>query len=303
MDELKENFILEATELLDDAEEALLDFDSTNDFQNCYNKVFRAMHSLKGAAGMFGIDVLQEHLHKLETQLTDFKSGFPEGAVDYFLVGVDASRSFFETDTISFEYRDNFDSSVSVKSADKVERKGEIKKRSKLGKVFVVDDEPLILEIISELLSDVDADIELFNDGEEVLKKINHESPDLIISDIKMPKVDGLTMSKELVERDLNIPIIFVSGYVTKDAVLTGLRYGSHFFIEKPFDENNLLSLVVSILKNIRGQKLLDHSLDYIMYQFANQEEFLIQNGREKEVELIRKEIKNLIDLKNELFF
>ncbi len=342
MDELRENFILEATELLDEAEEALLDFDTSQDFDTCYNKVFRAFHSLKGAAGMFGIDLLQEHLHKLETELSGISQNFPEGSIDYFLGGIDASRSFFDTDKIEFEYNGSSDFSGATSSAvsdiksnvesekevkniveSKVENKVEVKatppvkkvatnklkeqkketKKSKLGKVYVVDDEPLILDLICEVLEDTDAEVLKFNDGEEVLDNVEKDMPDLIISDIKMSKVDGLTMSKELVNRDVKIPIIFVSGFVTKKAVLAGLESGSHFFIEKPFDENNLLSLVVSVLKSIKARRLLEHSLDYVMYQFANQEDFLIKNGREKEVELIRQEIKNLINLKKDIFF
>ena len=98
------------------------------------------------------------------------------------------------------------------------------------------------------------------------------------------------------------IPIIFISGFVTKDAVLAGLKSGASYFIEKPFDEKIIISLVDSVLKNVKAQRLIEKSLDYVMYQFANQEKILIESGRENEVELIKNEIKKLVNLSHELF-
>ena len=127
MDGLKENFIIEAVELLDEAEEALLNIDNGADFKSSYNSVFRAFHSLKGASGMFGITSLQEHLHKLETLLTEIKEEFPEGATDYFLKGIDACRSFFETDTLNFDYIDSFSSESLEKQEVEKEKKDNTK--------------------------------------------------------------------------------------------------------------------------------------------------------------------------------
>mgnify|MGYP000660412262 FL=1 len=319
MDGLKENFIIEAVELLDEAEEALLDIDKGKDFKQSYNSIFRAFHSLKGASGMFGINELQEHLHKLETLLTHINGEFPEGATDYFLKGIDASREFFETDKLNFEYIDSFSKGseqtdkiaedVKVDPPNKevqIKDKGEdrdLKSNKKFqGYAYVVDDEPLIVELVSEILEGMNVRVRSFLDGEEVLKAIDDDHPDIILSDIKMPKVDGLTMLKKLDESGLKIPIIFISGFVTKDAVLAGLKSGARYFIEKPLDDKRIISLVDSVLKNVKAKRLIEKSLDYVMYQFANQEKILIESGRENEVELIKNEIKKLVNLSHELF-
>ena len=170
------------------------------------------------------------------------------------------------------------------------------------GYAYVVDDEPLIVELVSEILEGMNVRVRSFLDGEEVLKAIDDDHPDIILSDIKMPKVDGLTMLKKLDESGLKIPIIFISGFVTKDAVLAGLKSGARYFIEKPLDDKRIISLVDSVLKNVKAKRLIEKSLDYVMYQFANQEKILIESGRENEVELIKNEIKKLVNLSHELF-
>lgn len=319
VDDLKENFIIEAVDLLDEAEEALLDIDNGKDFKQSYNSIFRAFHSLKGASGMFGINELQEHLHKLETLLTQIKDEFPEGATDYFLKGIDASREFFETEKLNFEYIDSFSkgteqTEVVAKDLQVEPPKKEIQLKAKAegrvsisnnkfrGYAYVVDDEPLIVELVTEVLEGMNVRVRSFIDGEEVLKAIDDDHPDIILSDIKMPKVDGLTMLKKLDETGLKIPIIFISGFVTKEAVLAGLKSGARYFIEKPLDDKTIISLVDSVLKNVKAKRLIEKSLDYVMYQFANQEKILIESGRENEVELIKNEIKKLVNLNHELF-
>ena len=62
------------------------------------------------------------------------------------------------------------------------------------------------------------------------------------------------------------------------------------------------MSLIDSVLKNVKARRILERSLDYVMYQFANQEKILIEAGKEKEVQLIKDEIKNLVALAQELY-
>ncbi len=310
VDDLKENFIIEATELLDEAEEALLDYDNGLEFKACYNKVFRAFHSLKGASGMFGILKLQEHLHQLETLLSGVEESFPEGSIDYFLRGVDTSRKFFENDNITFEYVESFESPKVLKTTNNsssvttvnIRRTKDKNKDKDNGYVYVVDDEPTIVELLEEVLVSRGIRVRTFFDGQEVLEAITDDEPDLILSDIKMPKVDGLLMLKQIEKIGFQIPIVFISGYVTKDAVVAGLNSGAHYFLEKPFDDKVVLTLTDSILKNVHAKKVLEKSIDYVMYQFANQEKLLIQAGRDKEVKLIKEEVKGLVELTQKLF-
>ena len=92
---LLDEFALEATELLDEAEDALLKIDHDQDIKKIYNLVFRTFHSLKGSSGMMGFKELQRHLHLLEDYLQKSKNDFAhfKASADYYLKGVD--RNFF----------------------------------------------------------------------------------------------------------------------------------------------------------------------------------------------------------------
>ncbi|EQC51935.1 response regulator transcription factor [Bacteriovorax sp. DB6_IX] len=302
LDDLKENFMLEATELLDEAEDALLAYDNGADFQDSYNKVFRSFHSLKGASGMFGLDELQEHMHKLESLLDKVKDEFPDGSVDYFLAGIDQARRYFTEDKIEFDHVDSFDSKPVTAGKTITQRKEDsIESRDHRGHIFVVDDEQLILDLLSESLIEAGYRVDCFLDGKEVVDIIDDGTPDLIVSDINMPQMDGLTMVQTLKDKGVTTPVVFVSAFVTKDAVLTGLKSGAHYFIEKPFDEKFLLSLVASIFRSLDAKKVINRSIDYVMYQFANHEEVLRNAGMEKEIEVMKNEINTLLRLRQEL--
>ncbi|XGC81071.1 Hpt domain-containing protein [Bdellovibrio bacteriovorus] len=96
-EELNE-FFLEARELLDSAEENLLNLDDGQEFNVHYDAIFRALHNLKGSAGIFEQLTLQEHVHLIETAFTQQKEAgtlSPE-LVDYFLKGCDHARKIID---------------------------------------------------------------------------------------------------------------------------------------------------------------------------------------------------------------
>ena len=106
---LLEEFSLEAAELLDESEDALLDLDKGKDPQDCYNLVFRCFHSLKGSAGMMGLDEMQKHMHLIEDKFQSYSDRLDElkGTVDYFLMGIDVAREIMKGNKIDFDYRMN----------------------------------------------------------------------------------------------------------------------------------------------------------------------------------------------------
>lgn len=106
---LLEEFALEAAELLDESEDALLDLDKGKDPQECYNLVFRCFHSLKGSAGMMGLDEMQKHMHLIEDRFQSYSDKLPElpATVDYFLMGIDVARAIMKGNQVDFDYRMN----------------------------------------------------------------------------------------------------------------------------------------------------------------------------------------------------
>ena len=93
-DEMLAEFREEASENLDEAENQLIKMDALEDFDDKYNSAYRAFHTLKGGAGMFGMERLQKVVHHLETLLSEANETppFSQDLIDYILRGVDASR-------------------------------------------------------------------------------------------------------------------------------------------------------------------------------------------------------------------
>lgn len=116
--------------------------------------------------------------------------------------------------------------------------------------ILVVDDDVLIRENISYMISQYTTVITAC-DGEEAIEKAKEQIPDIIISDIEMPKMDGLEMCKILQnDKQLNhIPILFVSACTEENVRLSGYMNGAIDYITKPFNQKELLIKLSNILK------------------------------------------------------
>lgn len=111
--------------------------------------------------------------------------------------------------------------------------------------ILVVDDESLIRDVLAEMLFDEGFRVHTAPDGQQALDQIGFEPPDLIISDVSMPKLDGVSLVHRLRERGDGMPVILMSArYVTVD--LPGVR-----FIPKPFDIDHLAATVADSLDSV----------------------------------------------------
>lgn len=111
-------------------------------------------------------------------------------------------------------------------------------------RLLIVDDEPDICEILSDLCAVLTMDIRVAANGEEALEILSKEPIDCILSDINMPRMSGLELLKELRARGLETPFVIVSGYEDKLNTVESLQLGALDFIDKPFDEKKLLPIV-----------------------------------------------------------
>jgi two-component system chemotaxis response regulator CheB len=105
-------------------------------------------------------------------------------------------------------------------------------------KVLVVDDSALMRKIISDMINNEEnmEVIDIARDGEDFLNKLSKINPDVITLDVEMPKIDGITALKEMKKKNINIPVIIISGISKKSAELTMecLEAGAFDFIPKP---------------------------------------------------------------------
>ena len=108
-------------------------------------------------------------------------------------------------------------------------------------KILVVDDDPLTLEAISHCLKAEDAQVVTAGNGLEAISIAQEENVDLIISDIMMPEMSGLSLLCLLKQFYFNnIPVIIISSLDKADVILSSLGLGAEDFISKPIDFEKL---------------------------------------------------------------
>jgi two-component system, NtrC family, nitrogen regulation response regulator NtrX len=107
--------------------------------------------------------------------------------------------------------------------------------------ILIIDDEKAIRKTLSEILSYEGYKIDDAENGEEGLKKIKEKSYDVILCDIKMPKVDGLEFLEKAKEISPDVPIIMISGHGTIETAVEAVKKGAFDYVAKPPDLNRLL--------------------------------------------------------------
>lgn len=116
-------------------------------------------------------------------------------------------------------------------------------------KVFIIDDNPSVRQSISLFLKSYDFITETFSSSEEFLAKEFYHGPGCIILDVRMEGKSGLELQVELNIDKLHLPIIFISGHGNIHMSVKALKGGAINFLEKPFNENELLQSVAEAIE------------------------------------------------------
>ena len=111
-------------------------------------------------------------------------------------------------------------------------------------KVAIVDDEQDMRQSISQWLALSGFDPETFPSAEEALKVIGSDYPGVVISDIKMPGMDGMAFLKKLMSLDSGLPVIMITGHGDVPMAVEAMRVGAFDFLEKPFNPDRMTELV-----------------------------------------------------------
>lgn len=111
-----------------------------------------------------------------------------------------------------------------------------------MSKILVIDDEPNIISILTSRLEANNYDVVAASNGEEGLEKVESESPDLIIVDILMPKMDGLTFVKQVKKSGKEIPIIILTAKPGMKDLFS--MEGVKDYVVKPFTAEELLEKI-----------------------------------------------------------
>ena len=130
-----------------------------------------------------------------------------------------------------------------------------------MSKILIIEDEPAIRRVLVKILAEEDKShqIDEAENGIEAINKIKKESYDLIISDIKMPKVDGIEVLDFSKKNTPETPIIMISGHGDLELAVDSMKKGAFDYISKPPDLNRLLTTVINALD--RKQLVVENKL------------------------------------------
>jgi DNA-binding response OmpR family regulator len=120
-------------------------------------------------------------------------------------------------------------------------------------KILLVDDDPSVLKLVSISLKKAGYEVETAGDGVEGYEKANSYKPDLIISDLVMPDMDGIALCKKIREDSFNpmVPFIFMTSLGDEKNEIRGYRAGADEYLVKPVDRKVLLEKVEKLLKRL----------------------------------------------------
>lgn len=114
-----------------------------------------------------------------------------------------------------------------------------------MGKILVVDDEPDIRSLLKDILDDEGYEVKVAENGESARTVYNEFSPDLVLLDIWMPDIDGISLLKEWkLEQQSNSAVVMMSGHGTVETAMEATKYGAQDFVEKPISMAKLLATV-----------------------------------------------------------
>ena len=122
-----------------------------------------------------------------------------------------------------------------------------------MAKILIVDDETSVIKIVRMSLEAHGYEVIAANDGEEGLEKAKSETPNLIILDVLIPKMDGYEVCRLLKTDALytNIPIILFTGKAQDDFEEIGVKVGADAFVTKPFNSMVLFGKIEELLKQL----------------------------------------------------
>ncbi|MCK9460058.1 MAG: response regulator [Proteobacteria bacterium] len=112
------------------------------------------------------------------------------------------------------------------------------------GRVLIVEDETALRHAYARMLEDRGFSVKQAGDGEQAIEALATRAYDVILSDIAMPEMDGIQLLRELRHRDLDVPVILITGYPTVTAAVEAVEFGALQFLVKPIDAKVLVDAV-----------------------------------------------------------
>jgi DNA-binding NtrC family response regulator len=124
--------------------------------------------------------------------------------------------------------------------------------------VLIVDDDPLVCKSLSEVISRAGYGTRAASDGYEALEAIEQEEFSVVVTDMSMPKMDGLEVLRKAKTIIPHIAVVIMTGYATIDSAVKAMKHGAHDYITKPFPPSKIETVIRNAISHIPGKALTD---------------------------------------------
>jgi excisionase family DNA binding protein len=115
-------------------------------------------------------------------------------------------------------------------------------------RILIVDDEQTVRDLVAKTLTMADYDVDTASDGPSALDRLRTAEYDLLITDLKMPGMDGLSVIREARQRSAEMPIIIITGYSTEASAIEAINLGVCGYLTKPFRLPRVLAVAARAL-------------------------------------------------------
>jgi hypothetical protein len=169
------------------------------------------------------------------------------------------------------------------------------------GMVYLVDDEPDIVDILSGIIQGAGIQTKVFTDPLEVLRSFNECTPDLVISDIRMPGMTGMELLSQMRLINSDVPLVFVSGYLETRQLIQAIASGVYGAIMKPFNEEDVLRVCIPAILSSQAAKDLSQSINLLVLHFEELKDQLSDVGHNHLLESFQTELQTLLKSRRKL--
>jgi len=126
------------------------------------------------------------------------------------------------------------------------------------GMIHIIDDEPIIHDVLGDLLSSEGYEVENSSSGEEALDKHSSQSFELVLLDLLLPGMDGIEVLKKLKKINPNAVIIIITAFASVESAISAMKIGAYDYIQKPFKHDELL---ITVKRAIEHRKLQEENI------------------------------------------
>jgi len=148
--------------------------------------------------------------------------------------------------------------------------------------VLVVDDDPVTLDCLAETARILGLNVCVASDGDQALQAFDEQEPSLVVTDVRMPNVDGLSLTHQVKARRPDCPVVIVTGYGDESTAVAALKAGACDYLHKPFQISELKNTLQRAMSLIRARSMETqalHALGKLTWSFEVDNDLEIVGG------------------------